>query len=144
MKIFLPLRAYSINDFYNRDARFGVKAAAKEWQYQVNWILQNYAQQFSELRARYDKSKHAFAVRITVGYSHFYTKAGEIYHLNHDLSNIEKPLQDLIFCPKNFGTAPYKAPNLNIDDKTVVSLTSRKVPSETDFIKVSIRLVNKP
>jgi len=60
-----------------------------------------------------------------------------------DVSNMKKPLIDLIFLPKYFNQKPpYGAKNLNIDDKYITDLSSKKRISPTDepYIEAVLRV----
>ena len=123
-KIVLPFKAYSINDYYYNNRKFGKRKEAKDWEYQVNWQLKNY--DFSEFRSKFDPKTQAFKVDITYYYDNFYNKTGTLNKKIYDLSNCEKPLLDLIFNPAQHGPPPYKSPNLNIDDSNIIEMNVKK------------------
>lgn len=140
-KIVIPFKAYSINDYYYNDRKHGKRKEAKEWEYQVNWQLKNY--DFSEFRNSFNPKTDALKVDITYYYSNFYTKAGNLNKKTYDLSNCEKPLIDLIFNPVNHGPAPYKSPNLNIDDCNIIEMNVKKLPGK-ESIEIVISTIKLP
>jgi hypothetical protein len=142
LMINIPLGGFSINSMYHGNRKFGKTSKAKDWSYQVNFYVDKYAEQLIAMKKDFDPQKHGFKVSMLFGYKDFYNKAGSISSKVEDLSNVEKPLLDLIFLPDNHGPLPYKSRNLNIDDKYVVELQSRKVRSDHDFISVTVELVS--
>lgn len=106
-------------------------------------------QKLAKIRENFDESKHSFLVRFSFLYppAVLLTKSGTVSSRAEDLTNIEKPLLDLLFLPKyHVQSPPYGAPNVNVDDKHVIRLTSSKGFSNTDkhFIGISIAIVPKP
>ena len=81
----------------------------------------------------------AITVRLTfyIPYEKFYTKAGKIAKTSLDLTNVEKNLVDLLFHTK------YNTVNLNKDDVNIVSIVSRKVPSNDFKIKVEVAPISE-
>lgn len=142
MKFTIPFAAYSVNNYYYGDKRHGKRAEAKQWEYSVNWELCKHQVAFEQLRASFIPSIHAFKVSFVFSYKSFFNKAGTISSKVFDISNCEKPLLDLIFNPCNNGPAPYKSPNVNIDDKFVIEMHSKKVQGDSDSIEITIELVN--
>jgi hypothetical protein len=140
MKIILNSPGFSINSLYYGNRKLGKTAEAREWSAQINWQLAKYAKEFMELRQSFDASKHGFKVTLIFTYMNFYNKEGKISSKVHDLSNVEKPLIDLLFLKANHGQAPYKAPNLAVDDKYICDLISSKRPGLQDSIEVCIEL----
>ena len=143
MQIIIPFRAFSVNDYYYGNRKYGKKADAKSWEHQVNWVLKEYTDEFAEFKKTFDDNQHGLRVTITHLYSNFFLKSGKLNKKLFDLSNTEKPLLDLILNPVNYGQAPYKSPNLQIDDCHVLSLHSFKRPGE-DAVIVDIELENLP
>lgn len=137
-KIVLPFKAYSINDYYYNNRKFGKRKEAKDWEYQVNWQLKNY--DFSEFRSKFDPKTQALKVDIIYYYDNFYNKSGTLNKKIYDLSNCEKPLLDLIFNPSNYGPAPYKSPNLNIDDSNIIEMNVKKCRGQ-DRVEVTITIL---
>lgn len=144
MKFTINLPGYSINSMYYNDKRLGKRTDAKEWSYQVNWEIDKFAKEFMELRQQFDPKRHGLRVDLTFHYKNFYNAQQKISSKVHDLSNVEKPLLDLLLTKANHGPAPYKAQNLAIDDKYVIELNSKKRPAAKDSIDVEIYIIDLP
>jgi hypothetical protein len=142
MIILLPFRAFSVNEQFCKDKKFGMRKDAKEFCYKVNWELQKYKDAFDKLRSEYNPKKHGISVSFTHNYKDFYTISGEISHKLLDLTNTEKLLMDLCIDKAHNGPAPYKSPNLNLNDKSVIELISVKRPSTTDHVIIEITLLD--
>lgn len=150
VQFYLPLKPFSINKMHYRDRRHKTQDY-RDWELSaLQAINTEYVQnQLKKIREAFDANKHAFAVRFTFLYpsSVLYNKAGQISSRAEDVTNIEKPLLDLLFLPKyHVQSFPYGGPNVNADDKHVLSLTSRKSLSADDkhHIRISIAVVPKP
>ena len=138
MKIIIPFKAISVNDAYCADRRFGLKKSAKDWTYQVNWVLDGYKHELRNFKEQYDETCEGLIVEITYIYENLYNKAGGISAKTYDLSNSDKLLIDLVIDAAHFGAAPYKSPNLNINDKNIIRLTSTKQSGPSDSIEINI------
>ena len=139
--IILPFKPISINNMYYENRKHGMKSEAKDFCYQVNWELTKYGAQLKQLRSQFDETKHSLSVTMTFNYMNFYTKDRKISSKIYDLTNSEKLLLDLVVDAAHFGTAPYKSPNLCLNDKYVVELHSYKKPSTSDSIEITIAIV---
>jgi len=144
MQISIPFKAYSINDYYYNNRKFGKRKEAKQWEWSINWALVQYEAEFASLRSSFNPQIHGLSVEMVFFYKDFYTKAGKINSKIYDLSNCEKVLLDLLVNPSVHGKAPYASPNLNIDDKYVIALSSKKRPSDKDSIMININIVSLP
>lgn len=138
----IPFKAISVNDCYYGNRKFGMKKEAKEWSYGVNWELARHEERFKELKSQFDEKKHGLKVSFLFIYKDFFTKSGTISSKIYDLTNCEKLLLDLIVDSAHYGPAPYKSPNLNINDKYVVELVSKKRPGIADEVVVTIEIVD--
>jgi hypothetical protein len=139
MIITIPFKAYSVNSMYNMQRKHGMKADARIWCSQVLNVLDTYDQEFQAFRADFDPMTHGLVVHMTFYYNNFYTKAGELNSKVFDLSNLEKPLLDLVCGEDYYGNLPYLAKNLKINDKHVTTLVSEKRPTQqADYITVQI------
>jgi len=128
---------------YYGDKRHGKTAAAKEWSEQVLQALSRYKSELKQFRDYFEPSRHIYSVSIEMLVPHdtLYTKKGELTSKVHDLSNIEKPIVDLLFLPKFFEYCE----NLNIDDRYLGELRSLKTPTlDTWGVNVIIEIKNKP
>lgn len=144
MKIIIPFKAISVNDAYYGTKKYGMKADAKDWCYQVNWVLVQYKSQFEALREQFNSNENGLKVEMTFYYKDFFNKKGEINSKIYDLTNTEKILMDLVIDSRHFGPPPYKSPNLNIDDRNVIELVSKKLPAAEDRVEIVISLVALP
>lgn len=145
-KFTVNLSPLSLNAMYCRDMRYK-SARYKTWQ--MSFIMQLWKlesqTQMKKLREAYCEGD-SFAVRLTFNYAKFLNKAGLITAHTEDLTNVEKPIVDLIFGAKfHVLPEPYGVPNLNVDDRFIVSLLSRKRQSKVlyDTIDVTIKLLKK-
>ena len=137
---------FSINKLTYRDKRYK-SAEAKEWTYDIVEELNKpgNVEAMKELREHFKASKHAYVVELTFFYpeSIIFTQAGHMSAKAHDISNIEKPIIDVIFLPQYYQKkAPYGAPNLNIDDKYISDMTSKKRAADSHGIIVDIEIVS--
>jgi len=133
--------------FYNTRNR--TTAAYKTWTEQIfhQCDQKDITDKFLELRNQFDPGSQGFKV----SFKFYYPKAilfksdGSLSSKCFDLSNIEKPLIDLLFLPKYYSEpAPYGFKNMNIDDKYVVGLSSEKCisPDDKHYINVLIEITN--
>lgn len=143
----LPVRSFSINSMHYATKR--VKTTdAREWEATIIHYLSvpSIQMQLELLRTHFNKKIHGWEVSIIAYYpeSELYTKTGELSSKVHDLSNIEKPLIDLIFLPKYYNQDyPYGCKNLNCDDRYIKRLHSEKCASDKSSLEVSLSIVPK-
>ena len=142
--ITLKLKPFSINAMYGRDKRHKT-TAFQEWccSILVALALKENKKKLKELREFFNYKRHVYKVEITFFYPKhvLYTKDGPISAKAHDLSNIEKPLIDLVFLPIFYDKpSPYGTKNLNIDDKYITHLVSKKRVSKSYKIKISLQI----
>lgn len=145
-KFNLPFKPYSINDLYYGNRKHGKKPAAREWSYKIFHHLkeEEFIQKFKKLREKFDAKKHYYEVNLKFffPYEKLFTKVdGRLK--TPDLSNIEKPLIDLLFLPEYFEKkTPFGAKNLNIDDRYIGKLTSEKLacPNDEQRIEIIIKI----
>ena len=146
--ITLKLKPFSINAMFCRDKRHKT-IEAQEWSCSVlvALALKENKKKLKELRQYFDPMKHVYKVDLTFFYPKhvLYRKDGGISARAHDLSNVEKPLIDLIFLPMFYDRpSPYGAKNLNIDDKYVTDLRSRKRVGKDFRIRVTLNIKDLP
>ena len=140
----LKEKPFSINAMYCRDKRHKT-TEAQEWAASilVALALKENKKKLKELRQYFDPKKHVYKVDLSFFYPKhiLYTKEGRVSGRAHDLSNIEKPLIDLVFLSRYYELpSPYGAENLNTDDKYIVHLVSKKTVGKSFKIKVSIQI----
>lgn len=128
MKFTLMCRPFSVNAWTYSDKRHKTKEA-REWTEQVLCLLEEHAKALGEMADDWRKSGGCFRLEFTAIYpAHiFYNKAGQISSKTIDITNYEKPLQDLIF-----------SDIMDINDKAVVQCISRKLPGPLYAIEVSL------
>jgi hypothetical protein len=113
----------------------------------VALALKENKKKLKELRQHFDPMKHVYKVDLTFFYPKhvLYRKDGGISARAHDLSNVEKPLIDLVFLPMFYDRpSPYGAKNLNIDDKYIIDLRSRKRVGKDFRIRVTLNIKDLP
>ena len=146
--ITLKLKPFSINAMFCRDKRHKT-IEAQEWSCSVlvALALKENKKKLKELRQYFDPKKHVYKVDLTFFYPKhvLHKKEGGISARAHDLSNVEKPLIDLIFLPMFYDRpSPYGAKNLNIDDKYITDLRSRKRVGKDFRIRVTLNIKDLP
>lgn len=132
---------FSVNSLYY--ARQKVKTTeARQWSAKIMYQLSNEENllKLKDLREYFDPSKHYYSISLNFYYpkSKLFTKKGQLSAKAHDLSNIEKPIIDLIFLPVYFDKeVPLGCENLNIDDKYILKLKSEKKICTDDEYHIS-------
>ncbi len=133
--LLLDIKPMSVNAMYLRTFN-GVSKTSKasDWTYEVFYQLgrPENQQAMQELRDHFDPKKHTYHVHIIAAYpkAELYTKDGLISAKTQDCTNFEKPIVDCIFLPKyHTEVPPQGCPNLNTDDRDVVSSTGEKALS---------------
>ena len=137
---------FSINAFHYATKRV-ITADAREWMQDVIYQLSSpgIEAKLAQISQNFDKNKDEFVISLNFKFprQQFYTKMGLISGHIPDLSNVEKPLIDIIFLPKHYGTNPPQTfKNLNIDDKYVTTIYSTKAAYDGDkpCIEISIKI----
>lgn len=142
----IPLAPVSINNFYYANKAHGIRSDARDWQHKMFFYLsqaQN-AVGLERLRDKFVEGVHAyeFSIKFYVPAKKLMNGSGQLSSRAIDLSNCEKSILDVFCLPKHFDEpSPYGCKNLNIDDKHVIALTSRKVAGGTEpkmVVEVSI------
>ena len=106
----------------------------------VKLALKENQKKLKALRDHFDPKQHVYKLELTFFYPKhvLYRKDGQISGRAHDLSNVEKPLVDLLFLPNFYDT--YGCKNLNADDKYITHLVSKKCEGKSFKIKISIQI----
>jgi len=143
-KLVLHLKPFSINAMYYGDQRIKTREA-HEWSAQVfnQLATPDNQAELKKLREHFNIQEQAYNVHLTAYYPDkiLFRQDGALSAKAHDLSNWEKPLIDLIFLPKHHKVSvPYGCNNLNVDDKYVTRLSSRKIPAPDQVHRIEIRL----
>lgn len=138
----LDLHVISINNMYYANKAHGYKPDVKDWLQQACHLLSQPSnkQALSDLRNHFDADKHCYVVYIDRTTPDFYNKKGLMSSRAIDISNTEKFLIDLLFTPAFYGTGNMLCENLNIDDKFITTLISRKKPGKAYNLKVTIKI----
>lgn len=102
-------------------------------------------QAMKNIREFFNPATHAVHVDLKFYYPSniLYTKKGSVSAKSHDISNVEKPLIDLIFLPTYYNKSiPYGCPNLNMDDKYITSMRSQKLAADEHRIEIELQIVH--
>lgn len=143
VKFILQSPPFSINKYYYYGKPKVVRTqAARKWGENIHKQLLDLGlnDQFEKARKLYNPKTMGIAVKLVFGIKRerFFTKRGTINRRAMDLSNIEKPLIDLIFAEKYLKRDGIC--NLGIDDQYICKLESEKAPADIDTIAVEITI----
>lgn len=132
--------------FYN--TRNITTAAYKNWTQEVFHQLDqiDITDKFAELGKKFNRESQGFKISLKFYYPKniILKQDGSLSSKCFDLSNVEKPLIDLLFLPKYYTqVSPYGFKNMNIDDKYIIAMNSEKAisPDDKHYINVSIEIV---
>lgn len=143
VSISIPLPAISINRWTGASKRF-ISSEARNWIQNVQHALSGpqTQQQLALLRDSFKPKKHSFLVSLAfvVPEKDFYNKQGLYSSRTCDLSNVEKPIIDLLFLERH-ETAGYK--NISWDDKYISELFSTKKSGSFYEIRIKICIFNR-
>lgn len=140
----LNVRPFSINKMYYR-GNFQRTQEARNWASEVFQELNKSEVQslLASFKEKFNKNKQGIKVTLYFRYPEekLLTKKGAISSRAFDLTNVEKPLIDLIFGPKyNKRRFPDGCKNLNLDDKYIIDCCSYKRPSVLNEHSIGIIL----
>ena len=140
--IWLDMQASSINSAYYSDKRLGYNAKTKDWIAEVcrQLSLGKNQKSIDSLKSFFNPEKHCFHVSVEYGSKKFFNKAGTISSQDYDVGNITKTLLDIVYTPAFNGSGTHKCQNLNIDDKYITALYTKKVPSAEFYQKIIIHI----
>lgn len=124
----LPIRAFTINQYYTGNGRHKT-SAARNWETKFLYEIAVLQPQLDAMNNLWAFKGGVFSLQMTFMYANFYTLKGGINPKTYDLTNSEKAVQDLLFR------------QLNIDDRNVVDLRSFKRPGSYDSIKIVLELM---
>lgn len=124
----LNSKPFSVNNYHYRDKRHKT-AEARAWEEEIVSQL-NELKELSAMADDWRLNGGYFELELIATYPPhiFYTQTGEVSGKTIDVSNFEKPLQDLIF--KQMG----------LNDKLVTKLTSSKKAGTHHFLDVRLIL----
>ena len=132
----------SINSFYYADKRHGISEKGRDWQFNLFTELAKSPNKeiISNLTCKFNPVIHGY--RMTIVYAApaatFYNKSNGVSSKQIDLSNCEKSLVDVFFLPKYNGA--FGSSNLNVDDKWLMELSSRKTVSSDEHYWTTVEL----
>lgn len=148
--LFEGLKPFSVNAAYVRTLN-GVRKSdgASQFCSQIFNILSRLdeAAQLAGLREAFNEALHSYEIEMVAYYPRpvFFTKKGTISSKTIDLSNAEKLIIDCLFLPKfHEQSFPNGSLNLNMDDRNLTSLISKKLPADRLVIEVKISIVERP
>jgi len=137
--LIIDSKSFSINSMYCKNRNY-TTTSYKDWASGILNILKQKpnSHRLASLESFFDPFKHRYSITITTYFppNILITKKNTMSSKAFDVSNIEKPLIDLIFLPKYHSDTP----NLNIDDKTISDLSSRKRISATGEHYIEVKL----
>ncbi|GAC1502995.1 MAG: hypothetical protein NVS1B10_07950 [Candidatus Saccharimonadales bacterium] len=130
VSLYMPIKAFSINQKSCRDARF-TTSEYKSWATEVLARLEEF-KALHDLALEHASKGGVFHVSLVAEFPHsvFYNKAGEVSSKTIDITNHEKPFIDLLF--GHF---------MNVNDKFIVSMVSRKAAGATYGIRCEVELL---
>jgi len=142
-------KAFSVNKTHYKNKRIKT-TAFREWTYNIFYELYHCKENqaaLKDLRENFDPATQAFTTHIKyiMPEEIAVTKAGYLSSKAMDLTNIEKPLIDIIFLPvHNSYTPPQGCPNINQDDKFIIRQSSEKAISSDGKhrLEVTIEIVS--
>lgn len=144
----LMSKPFSINAAFYGDARTKT-ASVREWAAQILHQLNSAenVEKMKRLREYFDENKHSIKLEICAIYprSEFITKAGILSSRTIDVTNFEKLICDLFFDRQYFDkSSPYGVKNLNLNDKHVVEMNSKKTFHEHDHYILEFSIIIIP
>lgn len=120
---------FSINAYYYKTRQR--TRGARLWANDIFRQMDMFYDDIVEFRDQFDVGIHGLEIDLKFYYPEelFFNKAGTISAKTMDLSNVEKPLIDLLTQSKYADRAiPEGAENLRIDDRYIIALRSSKHP----------------
>lgn len=138
------LPPFSINSYYYR-TRQRTKEA-RLWANDIFRTLANYKEDILEFRSNFDVTQHSLGLELVFTYPQniFYTKQNTISSKTMDITNVEKPILDLLTHPRyNERPLPEGCLNLNIDDKFITEMHSTKQAGKEYSIKAIFYIIKR-
>jgi Holliday junction resolvase RusA-like endonuclease len=125
----LPIKPFSVNAYFYASRKVKTQAA-RCWEEEMKFLLDDHREELCKFIPEHIKGAD-FTVYMTFVYPKniFRNKLGDISSKTMDLSNVEKPVLDMIF-----------RESLGIDDKHVTQLVSRKIPGNEFAIVIRLKL----
>jgi len=138
IKLVIPLKPYSLNKMYYRDGKIK-KTEARNWENAVIEYLRDEKTQkdLEQFRESFNPKKHYLEIHLLFLYPKelLFTREGSCSSKVFDATNVEKPLVDVIFL-KSHSISRIR--NLEIDDKFIMDLVSKKRSAEKHRMEITI------
>ncbi len=127
----LPIKAYSVNSYYYASKRIKTPGA-KAYEKQVLELLEEH-KPLLDMADMWRKSGGVFQIAICNNYPTYlyYNKAGQISAKTFDVTNIEKPLVDLVM--NTF---------MGVNDRFLIKCMSTKGPAAKQGIDITLELIS--
>lgn len=133
----------SINKVHCRDVRY-FTTAFKDWSCNVLSHLGSDKNQkaVKAIKESFNEKKHYLKLDLKSYYprDQMFTLGGSISSKTHDVSNIEKPLIDVVFTPKFHGAGSMKGKNLNMDDKYIKKMSSEQYVGDYHLMEILVEI----
>ena len=129
VEINLPIKAYSVNAYFYGNRSIKTKEA-RAYEALVLHLLEDY-KQLHDMADIWRESGGYFSIDICVEYPQhiYYNKSGKISAKTFDVTNVEKPLVDLVM--NRF---------MDVDDKNLTSMCSSKRPGPMHSVRIILEL----
>lgn len=129
--------AYYLKSFNGGSAQKIRTKECRDWGDAIMLQLQNYCKEMKEFKETFDEKSDAIEINLIffIPKDKFYTKTGTISLRSNDLTNVEKLLVDILFDSRFNGRMVngLQTYNLDINDKLICTLTSKKRPVDIDY-----------
>lgn len=142
--LIISSKAFSINRMYHKNRSF-ITAEYKDWAAGIFDIIDKKPnkKRIKTMRDFFNPTLHRYVFTMITyfPYEILITQKGTMSAKAFDVTNIEKPLQDILTMPKYFDQKPpFGAENLNMDDKTVSDFISQKRVSLTGECYIEFKI----
>jgi Holliday junction resolvase RusA-like endonuclease len=129
VEINLPIKAFSVNAYYYSNRNIKTKEA-REYEALVLQLLEEY-KALHDMALQFNEQGGEFSIEICIEYPQhiYFNKSGKISAKTFDVTNVEKPIVDLIM--NRF---------MNIDDRFLVSCKSTKRAGAMHKINIVLEL----
>ena len=139
-KFIIPHKPYSVNRYHYGDGRKHNDAI--NWEATIRVYLKDATIQLEleRVRTSFKASDHTISINLIFIYPKniLFNKEGLMSSRAYDLSNVEKPIIDLVFLERH--SSPL-CKNLELDDKYISKMTSDKMIGDTHGIAINIEVL---
>lgn len=145
---YLPLRLFSLNSVYCKNRSFKTRDY-RDWERAVLYALVEPGPkaELAKLRESFDPKTSALSLQLIsyIPQDSLFNKQGSLSSRSLDLTNVEKPIVDILMLPRYHQVLQgMGGGNVNIDDKHIVSLKSCKRLSRDTKHWLKVRLAVVP